>query len=373
MGVRFVVVAGCRSGAFRSEGSSWHDVRRTSLSGSLVQAGRPRADRRREAAPGIMCRMITVCDISALARWAEVGLLDRLGNPCEPPPIGGWSLPHAASLPEIDLRGARLEAVPERPLHILVSSPEGRIRSHRLRSHVWSTELPKDALYMLTDEVLIASPSFCLQQMAARSSVAYGAAVGTEICGGYARSPRAPHGFYKRPPLAGVDELMTHFTTEHGYGARRAREALAYVVEGSRSPMETIVVLLFTLPVELGGCGMPRPVLNCRIEIPPSLQLALGKPYLTVDLCWPEWRIILEYDSYLWHGGREQQDADNPRNEGLRDLGWMVRSVTSGMLGNDNVLDELVSKVMSRAGRTIPSDEAFRLRQHALVRELLSL
>ena len=81
VGVRFVVVAGCRSGAFRSEGSSWHDVRRTSLSGSLVQAGRPRADRRREAAPGIMCRMITVCDISALARWAEVGLLDRLGTP----------------------------------------------------------------------------------------------------------------------------------------------------------------------------------------------------------------------------------------------------------------------------------------------------
>ena len=373
VGVRFVDVSARRSGAFWSEGSSWHDVRFTLPAGSLVEAGRQRADRGWEVVPGIMCRMITVCDISALARWAEVGLLDRLGSPCEPPPSGGWSLPHAALLSGIDLRGARLEAVPERPLHILVSSPEGRIRSRRLRSHVWSTELPKDALYQLTDEVLIASPSFCLQQMAARSSVAYGAAVGTEICGGYARSPRAPHGFYKRPPLARADELVARFEDEHGYGARRAREALAYVVEGSRSPMETVVVLLFTLPVELGGCGLPRPVLNCRIEIPPSLQLALGKPYLTVDLCWPEWRIILEYDSYLWHGGREQQDADNPRNEGLRDLGWMVRSVTAGMLGNDGVLAELVSKVMARAGRAVPDDEEFRLRQHALVRELLAL
>ena len=332
-----------------------------------------RAVRGRDAAAGIMFRMITICDKSALARWAEVGLLDRLGSPCEPPPNGGWSLPHAASLPGIDLRGARIEAVPERPLHILVSSPERRVRSQRLRCHVWSTELPEGALYQLTDEVLIASPSFCLQQMAARSSVAYGAAVGMEICGDYARSPRARGGFHKRPPLARAEDLVVHFGDAHGYGARRAREALAYVVEGSRSPMETAVVLLFTLPAELGGCGLPPPVLNCRIEIPASLQLALGKPYLKVDLCWPEWGIILEYESYLWHSGKEQLDDDSPRNEGLRDLGWMVRSVTAGMLGNDYVLDELVGRVMARAGRPVLDGQECSLLRHALVGELLSL
>ena len=145
------------------------------------------------------------------------------------------------------------------------------------------------------------------------------------------------------------------------------------MVEGSRSPMETVVVLLFTLPVELGGCGLPRPELNLRIDIPPSLQVALGKPYLTVDLCWRAWGIILEYDSYLWHRSKAKVDEDSMRNEGLRDMGWMVRSVTKGMLGNDQMLDELVRKVAARAGVRIPDDDAYRLRRRALVRELLAL
>ena len=323
--------------------------------------------------PATIGRMITICDISALARWAEVGLADRLEGPCVPPADGAWSLPDAASLSGIDFAAALIEATAARPLHILVSSAEGRIRSRRLRCHVWSTELPDGALYQLTDQVLIASPQFCLQQMAGGSTIARRVATGMEVCGGYARSPRAEGGFHKRPPLTTVADLMAHFEKNHGYGARRVREALAYVVEGSRSPMETVVVLLFTLPVELGGCGLPRPELNLRIDIPPSLQVALGKPYLTVDLCWRAWGIILEYDSYLWHRSKAKVDEDNTRNEGLRDMGWMVRSVTKGMLGNDQMLDELVRKVAARAGVRIPDDDAYRLRRRALVRELLAL
>ena len=318
-----------------------------------------------------MADMITVCDISALARWAEVGLADRLGGPCDPPAGGAWSLPNAASLAGIDLAHARLEATAARPLHILVSSAEGRVRSRRLRCHVWSTGLPEGALYRLTSDILIASPSFCLQQMAAGAGLARGSAVGMEICGRYARSPRASGGFHKRPPLATVAELVAHFEDGHAYGARRAREALAYVVEGSRSPIETVVVLLFTLPVEVGGCGLPRPELNFRLEIPPSLQLAIGSPYVRADLAWPEWLVILEYDSYEFRGTPGQVDRDSVRNEGLRDLGWMVRSVTSGMLRNDRMLAELASRVAARMGRTLPDDPHYLQLRHDLVRDLL--
>ena len=169
------------------------------------------------------------------------------------------------------------------------------------------------------------------------------------------------------------EELARRFADAHGYGTRRAREAVAFVVAGSRSPMETVVVLLFTLPVEVGGCGLPAPRLNTTIEIPASLQLALGKPYLVVDLCWEEFGIILEYESYLFHRTRQQIDSDSARNEGLRDLGWMVRSVTEGMLADPQMRRELVEKVAARAGVCLPEDEGYWLRQEALVQELLSL
>lgn len=317
--------------------------------------------------------MIAVCDISALARWGELGPTERVERLVRLPTNLDWSLAGVSELDTIDLSAARLEATEEHPLHILVSGAAARVRSRRVRSHIWSTPLPEGALCRLTDDVLLASPGFCLQQMAARSSLARIASVGMEICGCYTRPRQAYRSFYKRPPLVTAAELTDLFADNHGYGARRAREALAYVVDGSRSPMETVLVLFLILPVELGGCGLPRPLLNARVEIPPSLQRALGKPYLVVDLCWPELGIIFEYDSYEFHSTPSQVDSDAVRNEGLRDLGWMVRSITFGMLKREAMRTELVDKVMAKAGCSLPGDPGFRWLQGELVSQLMQI
>ena len=314
--------------------------------------------------------MITVDDRSALSRWAEPGLIQKLGKPVLEPL--GWSTSMESVLDDTVLRAARIEARPGRPLHVLVSGAEKRIRSPLVVSHVWSKELPNGALYRLTPEVFLVSPSFCLQHMAAGASLPRAVATAMEVCGGYGRTSAAKDGFLKRPPLANLEELRRHFAETHGYGAKRARQALEHVVPGARSPMETLVVLLFTLPVELGGCGLPDPQLNVRVDIPPELQAALGKPYLVVDLCWANQRIILEHDSHLWHSSSAAVDSDSTRNEGLRDLGWMVRSVTAGMLTNDAMRRHLVSKVMERFGRKLPTDPVFELTQRKLVQELMN-
>lgn len=314
--------------------------------------------------------MITVDDRSALARWSEPGLVGKLGEPLAA--AAPWTTDAASVRDETVLRAARLMVTPEHPLHVLVPDPARRIRSPGVVSHVWSTPLPEGALVRLTTEVLIASPSFCLQNISARDDEIGAAVAAMEICGSYGRSVGAPNGFYRRAPLESPDDLRAHFDMTHSHGARRARIALSHVVPGARSPMETVVVLLFTLPVELGGCGLPTPQLNVRIEIPPSLQAALGKPYVVVDLCWRDRCIILEYDSYLWHSSARAVDSDSTRNEGLRDQGWMVRSVTSGMLSNDAMRRELVGRVMARFGRELPSGEAFDRLQSRLVRRLLS-
>ena len=335
-----------------------------------VEASCQSIERQRETPLPIVAPMIAVTDISALARWGELGLADRLAGPVEL--SGDWSTLLSDVRDEGVLRAARLEATPDRPLHVLVSSADKRIRSSRVVSHVWSTPLPDDAFYQLTPAVLLASPSFCLQGISAGAGLAKAAVAAMEVCGSYARSPWAQDGFYSRPPLARLDELQAHFEKTHSYGAKQVRRALLYVTVGSRSPMETVVVLFFTLPVEVGGCGLPAPLLNVRLEIPPDLRAAIKKPYVVVDLCWPDQRIILEYDSYRWHTAPMAMDSDSTRNEGLRDEGWMVRSVTSGILKNDAMRRLLVSRVMERFGRKLPSDPAFDQLQASLVRELLS-
>ena len=317
--------------------------------------------------------MIAVCDISALDRWREPRLIRRLGEPVPSP--GVLTAPSARSLSSQEvsdiLAAAHLCALPERPLHVLVSSPDLRVRDKRIVTRVWSGVLPEGAFYQLTPEVLLASPSFCMQQMSVRPGLVHAVSVGMEICGRYAKSPSSKYGFWSRPPLETPESLLRHLEQEHGYGARRAREALVYVIPGARSPMETVLVLILILPIELGGCGLPRPLVNTRIEIPPALQVATGKPYLVPDLCWPGQLLILEYDSYLFHANPNRRSEDISRNEGLRDAGWMVRSVTKGLLDNDQTRWQLLSKVAERLGQSLPSDEEYRLRQKLLYEELL--
>ena len=286
---------------------------------------------------------------SALARWGEKGLTQRLGGPCPAP--GDWTPPSASGIDDKLLRRARLEATPGRPLHILVRDRDERVRTERLVSHVWSGPLPDGAFYQLEPGLLLCSPSFCLRQVCARASAPAAAATVMEVCGGYALSAGAPQGFHERPPLASLEDALP----------------------GSRSPMETVVVLFFTLPVELGGCGLPAPQINVRVEIPFDLRAALGRPYLVVDLCWEDQRIILEYDSYTWHLAPRAFDGTQSRNEGLRDEGWMVRTVTSGILSDPRLRQLLVSRVMRRFGLEPPDDEAWLLRQELLVRDLLGI
>ncbi len=308
---------------------------------------------------------------SALARWGEKGLAQRLGGPCPAP--SDWTPPSASGLDDEVLRHARLEATPGRPLHILVRDRDKRVRTERVVSHVWSGPLPDGAFYQLAPGVLLSSPAFCLQQLCARSSEARAAATVMEVCGGYALSSGTPRGFHERQPLASLEELRERLAHEHGYGVRRVREALRLALPGSRSPMETVVVLFFTLPVELGGCGLPAPQINGRVEIPSDLRAALGRPYLVVDLCWEDQRIILEYDSYTWHLAPRAFDGTQSRNEGLRDEGWMVRTVTSGILSDPRLRQLLVSRVIRRFGLEPPDDEAWLLRQELLVRDLLGI
>lgn len=308
---------------------------------------------------------------SALARWAERGLAQRLGGPCEPP--RDWTPPSAAAIGRELLVGTRLEATPGRPLHIMVPDRALRVRAPYVVSHVWSAPLPAGSVYRLAPDVLLASPQLCLRQICAGSGIAEAASAVMEVCGGYALSAGAQRGFHQRPPLATVEGLRAEFADAHDYGSRRVREALEHAVGGSRSPMETAVILFFTLPEELGGCGLPMPQVNVRVEISSDLRGSLGKPYLVVDLCWPDQGIIIEYDSYTWHLGPREFDGTQSRNEALRDEGWMVRTVTAGILADPGLRGMLVTRVLRGFGRRVPDDPAYESRQRALVEELLAV
>ena len=62
--------------------------------------------------------------------------------------------------------------------------------------------------------------------------------------------------------------------------------------------------------------GVPLPLCNHRIEI-------AGRTFFA-DFCWPELRLIVEADSWRWHGGRLASEYDADRHQLLSVAGWRV-------------------------------------------------
>ena len=297
--------------------------------------------------------MITITDRTALRVWAQEGLLDRLGNPCQANGLD-WTTGSFRKIRESGFESLGIAFTKKDPLHVLVDDPGHRLASERVKSHIWSGRLPAGSLYSLAPGVLISSPAFCCLQDAMSSSLPHATATIMECLGLYGLVPGG-RGFLDRAPLLSRSELTSYLDGAKGCkGVEKARRALRLALNPARSPLETKTALLLTLPTKLGGYGLPRPELNyvvsTRPEDVPYSQFARYE----VDMCWPGRKTIIEVDSYRYHTKAEQLDADAKRRNSLKSMGWKVISVTAGQLSGDalDVLARQVAKDLGVRGKT---------------------
>lgn len=95
-------------------------------------------------------------------------------------------------------------------------------------------------------------------------------------------------------------------------GAAKARVAVGLVRERVDSPMETRVRMLLVL------AGLPEPRVN---ETVADEGLVDRRKY---DLCWPEAKLIVEYDGRHHIERVKQWRSDLRRREGIDDDGWRI-------------------------------------------------
>jgi predicted transcriptional regulator of viral defense system len=70
----------------------------------------------------------------------------------------------------------------------------------------------------------------------------------------------------------------------------------------------------------LAHAGLGRPAVNVLIEV--------GSEQLEVDFCWPDRRLIVEFDSWEFHKTRAAFERDRRRDQLLRAAGWTVVRIT---------------------------------------------
>ncbi len=260
----------------------------------------------------------------------------------------------------------------DRPVHLLVAHAAERRAVKDVVCHVAPKGTVPRFLLEASSGLLVEGPGLCLLHEAGRLPLPRLVEFGFELCGGYRLDSDDPRGFADCEPLTNRSELVRFLRAVKGAkGARQLGRAISYVREDSRSPMETVVVLLLCLPPRFGGYGLPFPRLNYRVDTNRRGCKVSADHYYLCDAFWPEARLDVEYDSDFAHTGSSRIARDAKRRNGLVSLGVTVITATKQQVFDCDEMDRLARVVAGRLGRRLRMEGSGWTRARAELRRQL--
>ena len=208
--------------------------------------------------------------------------------------------------------------------------------------------LPKGrAFLLLSENMFAASPKLSLCEIAdGHGSLFDLLLLLWEACGSYRTHLTWTGAMYETDPLTSVRSLE-RFVTDNPriHGARKIKRALRYVRDGSASTRETQIALFMGLPLRYGGFNLGLPLMNYRVEASPQARAIGGRSYFRCDLCWPEAKIDVEYQSDESHEGKRMRIKDSRRTNALISMGWNVINITNNEAESVNTLERISDRV----------------------------
>ena len=294
-----------------------------------------------------------------------------------------------------------------RPVHLLVPSAASRSRGRDAEFHVWAGLFPEHAFIQAHERLFVSSPLFTAIQLAllprptklkherAAKAIEEERRIRSELgvedlladerdmlrWEGIARQVDAARivsefsGTYRLPSkmggrvLYGVAPSMTCAALSSFLdgqpamrGSMKGHAVASLAFDGAASPMETALALLLTLPVAMGGYGVVRPELNKAISLEEGDRALSSQAEMVADLCWPEEKLIVEYDSWEWHGGARSGHLahDRARANALTAMGWRVLSVGYEQISSIQGMNLLARQVAALLGRDLEKPDDLR-------------
>lgn len=297
-------------------------------------------------------------DISALTFWRFVG--NPQGIMRSSRPVGDIAgCPINRETLEVELR--RLPSW--LPRHLMVGDERDRFDRSHVEYSIHRAPLPANSFYEVSPGICVASPELVFVQLGRRLELPLLLKLGCELCGTYAHEvdaeTRGVSARYDRETPTDVASLRRYISHASGlWGVTMARTALPYLVERSASAMETEVALLLSLPRRYGGYGLPKPLMNYEIEFDRPAQEVAQRSCARADLCWPEKKLDVEYDSTQWHVDAQCVNSDKSRANALAHLGYKVVFVTYAQLREQRLFDVLARDIGRALGVRPRGDSA---------------
>lgn len=293
----------------------------------------------------------------------------------------------------IDLDGL---GVTSRPVHFVVPSSSARSRGKRAKFHVWGRAVPAGSFMWLRDNLLVSGPELTVIQLCGVHvklepllddfvatvkaeeeviaslglddepvvevplywervrSLVNAAVVACEFAGHYRLPTGNKDTNYQAPSLMTCASLKR---VAQSIGSRsmekRASDVARIAFDNSKSPMETSLALMLTLPIEFGGFGLPRPKLNRDIDVSGWRGSLSDRNTICVDMWWEGRNVALEYDSSSFHGKQSEEarrTSDAIRSNILASLGCCTLRATPGVIRTLEGTALLARQIATRIG-----------------------
>lgn len=295
-------------------------------------------------------------------------------------------------LPDLVRIGAVSGEVQE-DLCLLVGSAKQRRRMPGASWSVCSTDLPDASILEVEPGVYSLSPEALCVAVAREVGCIQAFALAQELCSKISLSDRGKYlppytspvanrlakdkdqpadvGYFEVEPVLTPDRLADYLAACKGSAAKQLRRLCPFLSENLRSPMECIMLAMFSLPFSYGGFACGPFKTDHKIEFNDRAQAISGMPYAVCDAHQEAARFDLEYNGELGHSSRRGRIHDEKRNTGLITMGIEVATVNNEMLCDMEAMEALAWRIHQRMGKRYRNRvDACRKKQEALFNTL---
>lgn len=271
------------------------------------------------------------------------------------------------------VRSENVRAALSRPIHFITASKSQCRREGIAKPHLFTRELPSNSVLKIAGSYFVCTPEFAFLQMAAqRKEMIFLLELGYELCGTYQALVEGSFGDYGVAPLMTVASLRGFVEKNPSLpGACAVRRILPFLADGSASVRETKLALLLGLPRRFGGYGFGVPAMNYSVLANDRAKCIAQRSSFRCDVCWPDCKVDVEYQSKFVHSGETARIRDSRRANALASMGWTVIGVTNEELESPSACDaiaEAVRKALGKQRRYAPDN--FKQRNEELRWEL---
>ena len=285
-------------------------------------------------------------------------------------------------------------------IHFLVHEKNERRFCSGTKVHTISMFDITTDYYWITDGVVVPSPETVFVQMASSGDFTATLNVGCELCSSFALAKQPKNNVVDKDLIENSNnssnELLANMNNSYAKlvqiqpvtnaqliveycnsvknlrGIQNARRVAEILPKGNAaSPMEIKLFQILCSPRNKGGFGISVPQFNYGVLLGNKASNIYRHKKCICDLCWPEFKIDLEYDSDLVHAFAKKIHSDANRRLALEEDGYRVITVTKNHVYDKLFMERIAKKIMSYQGKNLRiRRDGFVEAQDSLFRDL---